>query len=332
MSDFEPRLIGIRILNFVVVLAAIIMAIVCIIGLGTGSNSSARSVAVIISMVGLILVAAIYCTNRILISLGINTMQISNDQERISRHISKLESQIDQLNESMLLSEDAKLIAFRDKDRQALRQAIDEEINNKDWESANYLVEQMEKRFGYQKEAREYRQKLHEIQQKQLQEALETETSKFEELLNSHRWQEAANLIERIRTKFPNTPQAEELENRLEESKVMHKKHLLQEWDKAVQQDEFDRGINILRELDAYLSKSEVAALEESARGVFRAKLHNLGMQFSLLVTEKVWDKAYEVATEIVREFPNSRMAAEIRERLSALKTRMEEMQKKGSS
>ena len=39
----------------------------------------------------------------------------------------------------------------------------------------------------------------------------------------------------------------------------------------------------------------EAAALEESARGVFRARLHKMGVQFSLFVTEKAWNKALKL-------------------------------------
>ena len=101
-------------------------------------------------------------------------------------------------------------------------------------------------------------------------------------------------------------------QDRLDEARTARKKLLLQQWDEAVQRNEVDRGIEVLKDLDKYLTASEVAAFEESARGVFRAKLHNLGVQFSLLVAEKVWDRALGVAEEIISEFPNSRMAQEI--------------------
>jgi outer membrane protein assembly factor BamD (BamD/ComL family) len=49
--------------------------------------------------------------------------------------------------------------------------------------------------------------------------------------------------------------------------------------------------------------------------------LHNLGVQFSLAVSGKQWAKALETGMEIIRDFPNSRMAEEIREKIDALKT-----------
>jgi hypothetical protein len=101
----------------------------------------------------------------------------------------------------------------------------------------------------------------------------------------------------------------------------------LKEWDQAVQRNEVDRGIAILKELDHYLTPNEAAALQESARGVFRAKLHNLGVQFSLAVSESNWAEALRVGEQIQAEFPNSRMATEVRDRIHLLAKRAREVE-----
>ena len=101
-----------------------------------------------------------------------------------------------------------------------------------------------------------------------------------------------------------------------------HKKVLLSRWDEAVTNNQIDEGIEILHLLDNYLSPTEAAALEEAARGVFRAKLSGLGVQFKMRVTEKKWDEALRIGKEIVDEFPNSRMAQEVRDKLGVLEQR----------
>ena len=97
---------------------------------------------------------------------------------------------------------------------------------------------------------------------------------------------------------------------------------LLASWDQAVQNGEVDRGIELLRQLDQYLSSSEAAALAESARGVFKAKLQNLGVKFSIAVTEKNWSVALQAGRQIIAEFPNSRMAEEVKAKLEILTKR----------
>jgi hypothetical protein len=76
-----------------------------------------------------------------------------------------------------------------------------------------------------------------------------------------------------------------------------------------------------------YLTPNEGLALQEAARDVFRTKLHNLGVQFSLAVSEKQWTQALQTGRQIIRDFPNSRMADEIREKVDILSQKVEQQQ-----
>jgi hypothetical protein len=93
-------------------------------------------------------------------------------------------------------------------------------------------------------------------------------------------------------------------------------------WDEAVQSKDTDRSLEILKELDMYLTPTEGLALKESASSVFRTKLHNLGVQFALAVTERKWADALAAGQQIVRDFPNSRMSHEIRSKMDILQER----------
>jgi hypothetical protein len=293
-----------------------------------GGMGGAWGTAFCLSILGVFLGFIFFGVTRLLLAIEANTFHIEESMGRLLRHIDHVTEGINALNENILLSEDAKSIAFRDKDLQALRQAIEEEISTKDWEGALYLVDQMEKRFGYRQEAAQYRQQIQQVREKHTQDALAMSTAKYEDHLNAYEWELAGKDLEEIQQEFPETP-AEPLQEKLEQAKTARKKWLIHQWDQAVQRNEVDRGIEIIKELDKFLSASEVAAFEESARGVFRAKLHNLGVQFSLLVAEKVWDRALDVAEEIRKEFPNSRMAQEINDTLTTLRTRAQGMKQK---
>ncbi len=287
-------------------------------------------ISLVISIIGIILTSACYIMIKLLISIESGIHEQTETLIRLLKHLDQVKQQLDKLNENILLSEDAKAIAFREKDFNVLKQAIDEEIAKQNWESAEYLIRQMENRFGYRTQAQQLRNKIDQLRKERFEQEIAQEKKKFETFLAEYNWDAAANELAIIKQKFPNAEtEIQQLEERLEAAKTSRKKHLLNLWDEAVKKNEVDRGIEILKELDKYLTPSEVAALEESARGVFRAKLHNLGMQFSLLVTEKLWDKAYEVGLEIIKEFPNSRMAQEIRERLDALKEKAQAMKTK---
>ncbi len=330
MADFEPRLISFRILGGIILILSLVLAIVCIIGALQNENSILWSIATVISLVSVLLTAACYILMKILISVETGTHEQTELLSRLLKHSDQIIQQLGKLNESILLSEDAKAIAFREKDFNVLKQAIDEEISKRNWESAEYLIRQMENKFGYRTQAQQLRKKIEQIRKEQFEQEIAKEKEKFESLLAEYDWEGAAKEISILKEKFPGAEkEIYKLEEKLEAAKTARKKQLLNMWDEAVKKNEVDRGIEILKELDKYLTPSEVAALEESARGVFRAKLHNLGMQFSLLVTEKLWDKAYEVGLEIIKEFPNSRMAQEIKERLDALREKAQAMKAK---
>jgi transposase len=311
----------------VILVAGLVFLAVCLVGLAaSGHPAGFWGFAFPISILTAVLGVAFYGLTRLLLAVEANTYHIEETLGRLLRHIDQVTEGINALNENILLSEDAKAIAFRDKDLQALRQAIEEEIATKDWEAALYLADQMEKRFGYRQEADHFRRHIQEVRDKYHQDALAMAMARFEDHLNAYEWELAAQDIADLQRDFPQAVQAEALHEKLDLAKTERKKWLIQQWDQAVQRNEVDRGIEIVKELDKFLTPSEVAAFEESARGVFRAKLHNLGVQFSLLVAEKIWDRALEVAEEIIREFPNSRMAQEVSGTLAALKSRSQGM------
>ena len=106
----------------------------------------------------------------------------------------------------------------------------------------------------------------------------------------------------------------------LHDKKQERKRILLAAWDDAITHQETDRSLDILKELDQYLTPNEALALQEAASDVFRTKLHNLGVQFSIAVTEKRWADTLDIAQNIINDFPNSRMSKEILAKLDVLK------------
>ena len=85
---------------------------------------------------------------------------------------------INMISEQQLLSDRAKSIAFRVKDREALRRAISEEVAKQDWEAALVLADEIERGFGYRGEAarvwQEVDQRRREAVQRQINDALGT--------------------------------------------------------------------------------------------------------------------------------------------------------------
>jgi len=227
--------------------------------------------------------------------------------------------------ENSQLSDAGRAITHRGRERTALRLAINEEIIKGDWEAAYALVDQLASRHGYKNEAARLRQEVDRSREQARKEQLHESVERVRSQMHSHDWDRARREMDRLLAEHPDNAEVRALPQLFTRLRGEHKRRLLKEWDESVQRNEVDRGIAILSELDQFLTPSEAAALQESARGVFRAKLHNLGVRFSLAVADHDWKAAVAAGREIMREFPNSRMAAEVKERITVLEARADE-------
>lgn len=247
----------------------------------------------------------------------VGTWQIFQENQR------RQENALEQISENILISDAAKSVVYRDRDRSLLKKAIQEDIDKEDWEAAYQLLEQMQSRFGYSPEAAQFRQLVDSERAQTIQAAIDQTRGEVDALCASFNWSGAQAVLESLGKQFPQEPEVISMvKETVSQKRAEHKKRLLASWNEAVQNDEVDRGIELLRQLDQYLTPSEAAALEESARGVFRAKLHSLGVKFSIAVTEKNWSGALQIGRQIISEFPNSRMAEEVKSKLDILTQR----------
>jgi tetratricopeptide (TPR) repeat protein len=142
-------------------------------------------------------------------------------------------------------------------------------------------------------------------------------------LFEDCQWAKASTHVEKLIKAYPDSEKAKAMRQQLLDKKEERKKILLNAWDDAVKRRATDRSLEILKDLDQYLTPNEALALQEAARDVFKNKLHNLGVQFSLAVSGKQWDKAVEIGRQIISDFPNSKMSGEIRERMDILKQKV---------
>jgi hypothetical protein len=104
-----------------------------------------------------------------------------------------------------------------------------------------------------------------------------------------------------------------------------HKREILKAWKEAIAKDDLEASVLLLKQLDQYLSPSEAEAYKENARDVFRKRLQQLGVQFALHVHDKNWGEALRIGRQITDEFPNTRMAAEVRERMEILRSKAQQ-------
>ena len=243
--------------------------------------------------------------------------------ERMAEVMEKSAEALAQISQNTRLSETAKTIASREADRQSLREAVLEKLHQQEFDSTYEIIDEISHSSIYTELAEQLRAEADKYRDATDQERINQVIAHIERLFEDYQWPKASALTERLIKAYPNSEKAKSMRQRLLDKKEERKKELLNAWDDAVKNELTDRSLEILKELDLYLTPNEGLALQEAARDVFRNKLHSLGVQFSLAVTGKQWDKAVEVGEQIINDFPNSKMAEEIREKWDILKQRV---------
>jgi hypothetical protein len=256
---------------------------------------------------------------KILDAIQDNTVKL----ELMTEALKKNQSVLAEINQITHLSEAAKAIVFRDKDKQFLIKTVLDKLEHQDIEDAYEIIDGIALCQGYEELSEHLRTEADKHRGATDQERIEQAKVAIEKLFESCQWVLASTRIEKLISNYPDSVEAKVLRPRLIEKKEERKRVLLNAWDDAVKRRATDRCLEILKELDLYLTQEEGLALKEAAMDVFKDKLHNLGVQFSLAVSGEQWDKAIQIGQVIIRDFPNSRMSAEIRERMNLLKQKV---------
>jgi hypothetical protein len=228
------------------------------------------------------------------------------------------------VSEQQLLSDRAKQVAFREKDREAVRRAVQEEMSRHDWEAAFVLANDIETSFGYKQEADGLRAEISarrdEIHRRQLAELM----APIDRHIKAELWGAALQEAQDLMRQLPDEPQVQRLPEEIEQRRQMRKGQLRDSWQDAVNRHDVDGSIEILKKLDLYLTPAEAESMQEIARNVFKEKREVLRTRFALAVQEHKWAEAIRLGDEIIHDFPNTRIAQEVREKMEALRQRAE--------
>ena len=246
------------------------------------------------------------------------------DFDRIRTQLKNLNDSMGSLNENMILSDDARRVLNRRKERELLCKAITEDIKLEDWDAGLVLVRELAERFGYRAVAEEYRAKIDAARSQTMHREVDQAIMKLNALIESHQWDQAMTEAARISRVYHDSPAVDGLRHRVETTKERYKLDIERQFLHAAQEDRIEKAMSLLKEMDHYLTENEAEQFQEVARGVIGKARDNLGVQFKLAVNDKSWDRAADVGQRIIAEFPNSRMASEVRNVIDSIRRRAE--------
>jgi hypothetical protein len=232
---------------------------------------------------------------------------------------------LNEIHEAELLSDRAKSVAYREKDRDALRRAIREDLAKRDWEGALVLADDMENLFGYKQEAMKVREEVHKQQDDLLRRQINDATAVIDRHCRAEAWSDALREAERLMATYKNDPHVMGLPQEIENRRLALKKQLADSFHDALNRKDNDGAIEILKKLDPYLTRSEADMMQDTVRNLFKEKINNLRTQFALAVQDHKWQEAVRLGEGIVRDFPNSGIAREVKDKLDLLRQRAAE-------
>lgn len=242
--------------------------------------------------------------------------------DEMTRRMRELSQAFDRFSEMSALSDDARRVLNRRRERELLRSAIEEDISAEDWDAAMVLTTELADRFGYRQDAEEFRERIETARYETVARRVNAAVTHMEALITARRWEDAVGEAARIERLYPESPRARGLVSRVERSLEEYKKDVERRFLVAAQEERVDEAMSLLKELDHWLTPDEAARLQEVARGVIGRARENLGVQFKLAVQDRRWRHAAEIGERIIEEFPNTRMAGEIREMIDTIRER----------
>lgn len=273
-----------------------------------------------IPLVGMGLLGLVVVAAAAPVSLAAALRESGSRDTSIDTRLDQLARSIEHMVEEAALSDDARRVLNRRRERELLCQAIEEDILSEDWDAAMILVKELAERFGYRAEAEHYRERIETARFETVERRVAAAIQHLDELITQRRWESADAEAGRIARLYPDSPRIEGLRHRVRQARQLYKEDLERRFLHAAREDRIDHAMQLLTELDAYLTEAEGEQYQELARGVIGKARDNLGAQFKLAVHDRRWREAAQIGESIIESFPNSRMADEVRNLIDGIR------------
>lgn len=227
-----------------------------------------------------------------------------------------------QILENSMLSDNAKRVLFRERELQLLRGAIEEDLAHGDYNSGLTLCDDMANLFGHREEAENFRSRILQAGHASFEAKVHGALQQFDHILASRDWAVAHREAARIKRLFPNHHLVGDIDQRILQAREDHKRFLEAQFIEAAKRDDVDSAMVLLKELDRYLTRDEAARIANVAQGVVFKHRENLSMQFKLAVNDHRWSEAAQIGDGIIAEYPNTKMADEVRSMIDVIRVR----------
>ncbi|MEM6332804.1 MAG: hypothetical protein AAF823_05630 [Planctomycetota bacterium] len=239
---------------------------------------------------------------------------------------------LERINDRLLLSDTAKRIAYRQEDLDVLRKTIREDIAKHRFDAALALIAELAQTYGFKEEAEGFRDQIAGARAAEIESKIDQALQRLEDVLARHDFERATAEVAKLQRLYPESVRVAQAERRVEQSLAAYKQDIEHQFLDAQKRGDDERAMELIKEMDRYLTPQEAAPFREIARGVIGQLRENLGMQFLLAARDEEWVRAVRIGEQIIREFPNTKMAEEVRGKLDLARERAAHQQATSSA
>ncbi|MGI9014140.1 MAG: hypothetical protein ACR2GY_07815 [Phycisphaerales bacterium] len=234
----------------------------------------------------------------------------------------RMEHALVEIRDLATLTDDAKRVLFKNRERIILNALVDQAIAARHFEGAESLCRVMQTSLGHGELAASCRGRIERARAQAVHDQTEAALVEFEACLNRRDWGGAYQEAARIRRLYPDLSMSAHLDERVESARDEHKLELEHAFRDASARDDVSHAMSVLKELDRYLTREEGERLRDDAADIIQRYRERLGTSFQIALQEKRWSDAAQFGTTIMEEYPNSKMAGEVRSMIEVLRTR----------
>tara|TARA_X000001036_G_scaffold122045_1_gene115584 strand:- start:10392 stop:11318 length:927 start_codon:yes stop_codon:yes gene_type:complete len=300
----------------------------------SNNNFSPYIMIATIAMLGVLLGASgeagdlsseLFLASSILLGIVVIAVVLASQLKSTKNSGSNDSAKLDAILEAVQMSENAKRVLFRDRELSVLRSTVQADIAKGEFHSSLVLCDQMATVFGAVEEAEGLRAKVQSIIHEHHDARIRDEIEKLQVLLGQHKWVDAYQYAAKLRRLFPDSPRLHSVEQHIADARIQYRHELEAKFLQAAEMENVERSMKLLRELDGYLTPDEARRFRDTATEVITKYRDSLGARFKMAVSDHRWHEAIEFGEVIMHQFPNTKMAEEVKTMLETIRVRITE-------
>jgi len=242
--------------------------------------------------------------------------------DHLAPHLEELQRSIDELRDAVTLGEQARAVVFPDRERHVLRSIVEQYLAMGEVDAAERLAEAIEHELGYPEDAAACRDAIAHARESHFRGQAQGILEEFDAALGRRDWGAAYRAAARIRELNPEARIVSELDQRIAAAREQQQRDLEHQFIDASERDDVEEAMAVLRELDRYMTREEAERLGQRASSIVTRHRERLGTAFRLAVQERRWADAARTGNPIIEEYPNTKMADEVRSMIDLIRTR----------